>query len=761
MSLFNDPASTIREKARLLWEQYGRSFLQIHPINGWDQNRWQKAAVNDLTYQYNRVSQLHILGRGPGETLAKLYTQVYLMEEHVAFERYGNDKMRAGTWMGRVTTHKGERLDGLALASTQSRLYILGQPGAGKTTFLKRIALEAMADNIPQWPVFVPLVEVAQSTQTVHGFLTAQFAVAGFINEQELTQYLLQEYCLLLLLDGLDEVPVEQNQRLQIIREIQQLSDRYPHIRLLVTCRNASANHQFTGMRYAEMAEFDELQMETFINNWFRPGKAEIAVTCYQALKQSDALREMAREPLLLTLLCLAYHPEKGFPSRRAGIYQTAIEGLLRDWDEKRGVTRETIAGLQPNQIQELLAYLAYQTFSDGHQLLAGQRLIRNIESYCQRKFNQRVDGHQWLKQVEANTGLLVEYLHGVYAFAHLTFHEYLAAWWIIEKESWDVFQPHLANPRWSEVLLLMAELPLDATLYLTLFLDAMQQMVAADKTITALLQWGAIKSAESGESPPAFRAFYINLYLDLALKFDLDGALNFDRTLELSANHAFNLAFDLHPSLDPDLAIDLKLRAFLAHNPLFDPSYVPAFNPPRQVSRVAPTFTITQGLTNVLAQGLTGTLAQVFTLSLDLALASAFAIDFLLSMVLRVAQILAVRGAKVMDENVAAELRKTAAQLDQFCHSSNMPDLQVALATLPLPTANANNTELEIFATRLQEIARTYRDLGHEWNLSHLQVSLLKRYLEADRLFVECLNRANVPDRAAIENQILLPPDM
>ncbi len=87
------------------------------------------------------------------------------------------------------------------------------------------------------------------------------------------------------------------------------------------------------------------------------------------------------------------------------------------------------------------------------------------------------------------------------------------------------------------------------------------------------------------------------------------------------------------------------------------------------------------------------------------------------------------------------------------------MPDLQAALATLPLPTSTANDAELQTFAARLEEIARTYRDLGHEWNLSAEQVALLDKYLQANLLFVECLNLAYVPDRAAIENQILLPP--
>ncbi|HRQ37672.1 MAG TPA: hypothetical protein PLD25_07135 [Chloroflexota bacterium] len=37
--------------------------------------------------------------------------------------------------------------------------------------------------------------------------------------------------------------------------------------------------------------------------------------------------------------------------------------------------------------------------------------------------------------------------------------------------------------------------------------------------------------------------------------------------------------------------------------------------------------------------------------------------------------------------------------------------------------------------------------------------VNSVVNYLQANLLFVECLKLATVPDRAAIENQILLPP--
>lgn len=115
--------------------------------------------------------------------------------------------------------------------------------------------------------------------------------------------------------------------------------------------------------------------------------------------------------------------------------------------------------------------------------------------------------------------------------------------------------------------------------------------------------------------------------------------------------------------------------------------------------------------------------------------------------------------GAKAMNDQVAVELQETVSQLNQFGRDAHLPHLQAALAALRLPGEIAGDKELQTFAAQLKEIALTHRDLGHKWNLSDGQVALLATYLQANLLFVECLPLAYVPDRAAIENQILLPP--
>ena len=64
-------------------------------------------------------------------------------------------------------------------------------------------------------------------------------------------------------------------------------------------------------------------------------------------LNESDqaSIRELARNPLLLTLLCLAYEATGSLPARRVAIYREAVDALLKKWDASRAIQRPTQYG--------------------------------------------------------------------------------------------------------------------------------------------------------------------------------------------------------------------------------------------------------------------------------------------------------------------------------------------------------------------------------------------------------------------------------
>jgi predicted NACHT family NTPase len=121
------------------------------------------------------------------------------------------------------------RVDGLEAVATQKRLMILGRPGAGKTTFLKRLAMlcrsgEFLAEQVP---IFVTLKEWAESPGQP-GLLEFW----GRYFSRSIVQAVLTAGRGLVLLDGLDEVLEQDHDR--VLTEIRNFAQTYKNNQIIL-----------------------------------------------------------------------------------------------------------------------------------------------------------------------------------------------------------------------------------------------------------------------------------------------------------------------------------------------------------------------------------------------------------------------------------------------------------------------------------------------------------------------------------------------
>ena len=216
---------------------------------------------------------------------------------------------------------KRETIDGTEVANRLPKLIVLGKPGAGKTTFLKFLALQC-ADGLFERklvPVFVGLKDLSDADIPLRQYLDEQFQICQFPETTPFTEHLLRQGKCILFLDGLDEV--SKTREREIINEVVDFAYKYGENQFVVSCRIAAWNYCFEQFTDIEIADFTDEQIRAFISNWFGAGSKK-ASACWEELERNPPIKELASIPLLLTLLCLAFDDTMSFPQNRAELYK-------------------------------------------------------------------------------------------------------------------------------------------------------------------------------------------------------------------------------------------------------------------------------------------------------------------------------------------------------------------------------------------------------------------------------------------------------
>ena len=560
--------------------------------------RHLEATVANASYQYNknyreRHGQVKVFCAGIREPipLDDVYVNIQFLDQYIA-SRYRSSEEVEQAFRERnrqsFYSTSAERQEGIQVANNEQYLMLLGGPGAGKSTFLRKVGLEALKGKQGNFthkciPVFLELKRFTEDQIDIEALITQEFEICGYPYPDQMTNTALKSGKLLVLFDGLDEVPtVNVN---NVIRKIGDFVDQYSQNRFIASCRIAAYRGGFTEV---EIADFDDVQIQTYIKNWFDSTpdghwrqfdeEMQTAKRCWETLNASEhqATKELARNSLLLTLLCVVYDGEQNFPRNRASLYDKLLNVFLEEWAAEKRVYRGTSISQYLDIVDEkrMLSEIAAKNFAANRLFVGENELIAQIQEFGEKNANtlKTFNASKILDTILIDQGVLVERVRGLYSFSHLTFQEYLTANYIAGDigSIRDLVNQHLHDQQWHKVFLLTAGLVREAAdLLVAMEVEASKSINTA--RLKSLFGWAKriTDTADGRYSGRAKRAFAIRQFFLINLLNKVHETVKYKT--KQSQDQNFDLYFDLYQEQDRDLYQDRDIYLDLDQDLYFD----------------------------------------------------------------------------------------------------------------------------------------------------------------------------------------------
>jgi formylglycine-generating enzyme required for sulfatase activity len=355
----------------------------------------------------------------------------------------------------------GLRLTSITIGSTTpSRLFaelpqaddnvvLAGDPGTGKTSTLQFMMYRWSISDRTEVPIYARLKAYKRRLyDRFDDFLREQFYLTQplALRKSFETVNLFEELHTVLLLDGLDEVPIGSYESFR--DQLNQHLATYPRTRVILTTRlegyRDGRENDFLTWRTLSIAPLDNTQIQHFVARAFPHERDQKA---FLEQLSRPRLRELANRAFLLTLMTIVFRDGQTIGPNRSALYEQSTAYLER-----------SRSSALPEAQREKRNIILRETALRFLQLDAKELNERVISAHIDALAGFHVtDSTDFLEQLANDTGLLQR--HGdTYGFIHKSFQEYYAALALREMVNGrELLLAYCTVPQWEEPVRLFA----------------------------------------------------------------------------------------------------------------------------------------------------------------------------------------------------------------------------------------------------------------------------------------------------------------
>ena len=264
----------------------------------------------------------------------------------------------------------------------ENHCLILGQPGAGKTTAMKKLCSRFFQNELSshyRFPILIRFRDLQGNTGSPASILDLlvdlfSFEIyykdednklkTGIIDkdlkerwEEKVLITMIDQMSPIIILDGFDELPSHEEKQ-SILSEIRTLNKSLKKSKVITTCRTGEFNYTLEHTDTFEISPLTSEQIFSFAHKWIKNDeKAKKFIDDIERSPFSDT----AIKPLSLAHLCAIYERIGSIPDRPKTVYRKVVGLMLEEWDEQRSVKRVSrYSKFESDRKFEFLTHLSY-----------------------------------------------------------------------------------------------------------------------------------------------------------------------------------------------------------------------------------------------------------------------------------------------------------------------------------------------------------------------------------------------------------------
>ena len=246
------------------------------------------------------------------------------------------------------------------------RVLIVGEGGSGKSTGLKRIAIElarkAMEeDSKARIPILMKAVDILRTrTDSLVDYADEITRLLSGSKKACFTDQDLSSGRVILLIDGLDELGIESD-RIEIITLIEDFLNVHPACQVILTTRPyrfVSEIHELRKYEEFRISPISWNQAEKIVRRVIDSKKVPHA-QAREFLRKLEKIHGFELNPLLVTVFAATTdYSKQDIPANITELFKKYTELMLGRWDERKGLRQQYQAPLKDFVLTRLAFYM-------------------------------------------------------------------------------------------------------------------------------------------------------------------------------------------------------------------------------------------------------------------------------------------------------------------------------------------------------------------------------------------------------------------